>query len=72
MKNDPTAGALVPSSPEQRHREVSSQHYSIVDCISLSLLHLHHVTHHFIALAIVRCLQWHCNEDLSFQEACNL
>lgn len=24
-KNDPAAGALVPSSPEQRHREVGAQ-----------------------------------------------
>ena len=27
-KNDPAAGALVPSSPEQRHREVGAQHLS--------------------------------------------
>ena len=30
-KNDPAAGALVPSSPEQRHREVCTQHLSVMN-----------------------------------------
>ena len=34
-KNDPAAGALVPSSPEQRHREVGAQHLNFVNCMSL-------------------------------------
>ena len=31
-KNDPAAGALVPSSPEQRHREVGALHLPFVLC----------------------------------------
>ena len=72
MKNDPSAGALVPSSPEQRHLEVSARRYSTLECMSLSLLHLRHVSQRFTALAIVRCLQWPYSEDLCSQAACNL